>query len=362
MAAELFPKSRDEMTAMWLGSVLGYDVTGIEIEPIGDDTGFAGSVFRIHIESSNVGHDLPKTVIWKRHSDHPPTHRMLKRLEAYSSETAFFKWYADSTPLAPRPYYAEYDPDSGSVCIIQEDLGRMRLGDQIAGCTVDESLDVMAALADLHATFWTESSTDRLRSLHTFDRGIRLFQLLHRRSWDRVAKSGAAPADLIEVALEITPHVGSIKSHLSQPPVTLLHGDARSDNLFFGSPSESGAVRFVDWQAARSGRSAYDIAYFLSTSLTVSARREMQDMLIRRYLDELSDRGIDCPTQTDFMADFRLALLDVVTLLGILTVSLDFGSTRGLELSNVWMSRLTAAIEDNNALGALDDLVSNSIE
>ena len=361
MGADRFPMCRNEISAQWLGSVLDQDVTRIEIEQIGSDTGFAGSVFRVHLESSAAHRVLPESVIWKAHSGHRPTHRLLKRLGAYATETAFFRSLAPHTPLAPRPYYAEYDPDSGTTCIIQEDLGRLRAGNQISGCTLRESSDVMVALAGLHSTFWTACHKHRLRTIPSYGSGARLFQRLHTRSWDRLRSSGVAPSELVEAAEGIAPHVAAIKAHLSRPPVTLLHGDARSDNLFFG-PAPAGSVRLIDWQAARMGRCAYDVAYFLSTSVPTWTRVQEQDALITEYLEALSAAGVDRRTPAEFMRDLRIALLDVVTFVGIIAATLDFGSPRGLELSRVIMSRLSAAIEDNEALEVLDRLMPEGPE
>ena len=342
MGADRFPMCRNEISAQWLGSVLDQDVTRIEIEQIGSDTGFAGSVFRVHLESSAAHRVLPESVIWKAHSGHRPTHRLLKRLGAYATETEFFRSLAPHTPLAPRPYYAEYDPDSGATCIIQEDLGRLRAGDQISGCTLRESRDVMVALAGLHSTFWTACHKHRLRTIPLYGSGARLFQRLHTRSWDRLTASGVAPSELVEAAERIAPHVAAIKAHLSRPPVTLLHGDARSDNLFFG-PAPAGSVRLIDWQARQNGQ--------------MRLRRRLLSDDIRPDPDESSGAGCfdhrisrsavrrgesTRRTPAEFMLDFRIALLDIVTFVGIIAATLDFGSPRGLELSRVIMSRLSA--------------------
>jgi aminoglycoside phosphotransferase (APT) family kinase protein len=73
----------------------------------------------------------------------------------------------------------------------------------------------------------------------------------------------------------------------SREPRTIVHGDFRADNLLFG------AMRPVvlDWQTAGFGAGTADLSYFLASSLTVAARRQYEETLVRRYHAALISRG-----------------------------------------------------------------------
>ena len=76
--------------------------------------------------------------------------------------------------------------------------------------------------------------------------------------------------------------------------------------------------------------------------------------MISIYLESLSLNGVTGYTLEDCNEDFRWALLDIVTFVGVIGSTLDFQSERGLELANTIMSRLSHALDDNSALDLLD--------
>ena len=151
MDAPPFPTAPDQMSASWLESRTGFELERIEVLQIGEGSGFAGSVYRIRLSHRNHASDLPESVIWKTTSGHRPTHFLLRRLGAYRAEAGFYSEMAGAVGLAPKNYFAGHDPTSGSICIIMEDLSGLRPGDQIAGCSEEESFAVVVELARLHS-------------------------------------------------------------------------------------------------------------------------------------------------------------------------------------------------------------------
>ena len=232
----------------------------------------------------------------------------------------------------------------------------MEAGDQLEGCSLDQAMTVAVETARLHARFWERRSDDLLNWVPTFDAGSELFRRMHAVAWERLSRRvETVPDGLVEMARRVAPRVIDVKERLSRPPLTLLHGDLRLDNMFFGrESSESAGFKLIDWQAVRMGRGAYDIAYFLSTSVPVEMRKRHQEDIVREYVYALSDMGISGYSYSDCMEDFGWALLDVVTFVGIIGSTLDFQSERGLELSGTIMERLWSAVEDSSALDLLE--------
>ena len=347
------PSRPCEMSAEWLSNVLGSEVADFCVETVGVGSGFAGSIYRIHLtpHASDSGGDVPATLIWKTVSSHPSTHTLLTQLGVYRAESDFYTNLARRARIAPRAYYSYFDAESGSVCLLLEDLSQMDAGDQIEGCTPEQATQVVTALAGLHAEFWDERGADAPLGVRRFDSRASASMRMHSASWRRVRESAITiPAGLSDAADLIAPRVASIKERLGAAPATLLHGDVRADNVFF----DASGVKFIDWQAVRVGRGAYDLAYFISTSLNEETRRTHQEDLLVSYIETLASRGVEGYGISECLEDVRWALLDVVTFVGMIGAALDFSKGRGLQLANLAMSRLWASLEDNRAIDLLD--------
>ena len=343
------------MTAAWLESALGVGIANADMEPIGAGAGFAGSVYRARLEYKDSDAGLPETLIWKTVSDDARTRRFLTTLGVYEREVRFYGQLAAELQIAPRPHFSRFDAEAGTFCLIIEDVSYMKAGDQIEGCTFEEALLVVREAARLHSAFWSGRVDDRLGWVPTFDGGSGYFERMHSAAWRQLERSvEGMPEGLIEAAQRIGPRVSDVKARLSQKPLTLVHGDLRLDNLFFGHGSDAGGVKMIDWQAIRMGRGVYDLAYFLSTSIPSEMRKLRQDSLIEAYLETLRESGDEGYSADECREDFRWALLDIVTFVGIIGSTLDFQSSRGLELSGTIISRLWQAIEDSSALALLD--------
>lgn len=350
-----FPTRPSEMSAEWLGSVLGSEMVEASVETVGVGSGFAGSTYRIRLtpKAADEKSDLPETVIWKTASTHDSTHKLLTQLGVYRSEVDFYARLAERTSITPGVYYADFDDDSGSVCLLLEDLSAMEAGDQIGGCTPDQARKVVTALANLHARFWEGQRADAPLGVRKFDSRASTSLRIHGASWKRVRESTmTVPAGLLEIADLVAPHIAAIRDRLGESPTTLLHGDVRADNAFFDADD----VKLIDWQAVREGRGAYDLAYFISTSLSEETRRNHQDSLVSSYVETIASRGVEGYDMPECLEDFRWALLDVVSFVGMIGAALDFSEGRGLQLANLVMSRLWASLEDNRAVDLLDRL------
>ena len=343
-----FPLSPDDVSAEWLGAVLGADIDALEVEPIGTDSGFAGAARRLvpRYAGTADAESAPASLIWKAPSAHAPTRRLLNRLGAYRAETDFYRRAAALSEIAPKPFFAEFDAVSGGFCLLLEDLSRMRRTD---GFSRADAFAVARTLGRLHARFCSESGRAAASWAPKFDSAAALFARLQTAAWRRMPPAilDAAP-HLAQIANRLAPRTAEIKARLARPPFTLIHGDARADNLFFDGNGGAPTVRAIDWQAVRLGRGGYDLAYFMATSLDAEVRRALQDDVIRAYADALTAAGCRCHSEDSLREDVRDSLLDMVGFLGIIAATLDFGAGRGLELARTMMRRLDEALADND--------------
>ena len=73
----------------------------------------------------------------------------------------------------------------------------------------------------------------------------------------------------------------ALQSKLSEPPLTLVHGDYRPDNLRWHR--SSGACAAFDWQFVAAARGAVDLSYFLALALAPEERRAHEAELRAAY-------------------------------------------------------------------------------
>ena len=122
MSDERFPISPELMTASWLESALGVGIAGVDIEPIGEGAGFAGSVYRLRPGYRDSDTGFPETLIWKTVSDDERTRGFLTTLGVYEREARFYGQLAAGLEIAPRSYFSQFDAEEETFCLIIEDV------------------------------------------------------------------------------------------------------------------------------------------------------------------------------------------------------------------------------------------------
>jgi Ser/Thr protein kinase RdoA (MazF antagonist) len=146
--------------------------------------------------------------------------------------------------------------------------------------------------------------------------------------------------------------VGFFLSEASVPPLTFCHGDYRLDNLFFAADKSHAPITVLDWQISFRGNGAYDLAYFISQSLSTEGRRANEKALIDRYLGVLKAKGIEVDR-----AAFEDAYTRTIAYCFIYPVAaagqIEVTNERHLALLHMLFDRSVAAIEDWNALALL---------
>ena len=237
----------DELTAPWLSDALGTGaLTGFRAEPIG--TGQMSESRRIHLEyADEAGRgEHPASVVLKTASLDETSRATGVALGVYDREVRFYRELAPRIggPL-PQCHLAAIDGD-GWFTLLLEDVAPAEQGDQIAGCGVVEARLAIRELAKLHAPVFADpqlGATPWLNQGNVLNQAL-LSQLLPafiERYGERVS------AEHREVCRRF---VASLDGWFAdrRPPLGLVHGDYRLDNMLFGT--EGAARRFVvvDWQ------------------------------------------------------------------------------------------------------------------
>jgi hypothetical protein len=353
----MFPVDVLSVTPTWLSEVLGADVRECRLEQIGIGVGLLGRLYRAHLEG---GPGVPTSVVVKFPMlDGPVRSEICEDLEFYLSEVRFYQEIGLANPLPPaRPYFAAFDETTHDFVLVLEDLGRLRVADQIVGCTTADAETVIDAIARHHAHWWESDRFASLAWLKTHATppypGVSISNF--EAAWPPFIEGvGADLSPALRAFGERFPSMMPwFCDELTRPPRTFLHGDLRLDQLFFPVGADDPPLTVLDWQMTAKGRGCYDVGYFLSQSLTTDTRRSCEDKLIERYAERLAERGIDYPAG-ELRRDYRLTVAWCFAYPVIGVGRIDVANDRQLELLRTMLDRSVSAIEDHDALSLRPD-------
>ena len=278
-------KTADEITGEWLGSVLGAD--GLEL--IGVEAIGTGQMSRVYRASYRRPGGEPESVAVKLAATDQNSRDVGVNLGAYLREVTFYGELRDrigGDGTLAKCHLATHDPKEGWFTLVLEDVDDGVQGDQIAGCGPDEARIAMVALARIHAPVFGDlalAATDWLNQPNPLNQAL-LAALLPgflERYGDRIAPEHA------EVAERFVASADAWDAD-RRPPLGLVHGDYRLDNMLF----HDGTCTVVDWQTLGLGPVMRDAAYFIGGALPVEERRAHEESLLRAYHDELLAQGV----------------------------------------------------------------------
>jgi hypothetical protein len=354
-----FPTSPDGLTPDWytaafrsrgaLGSAT--EVVSATTEPVGVGVGVLSLLWRVHLAyDEGAG---PATAILKLPHTVAGARQTADAFSFYGREVNFYRQAGHRTPLGtPEIYAAEYDPATKDFVLLMEDLGDRRQYDQLDGCSIDDALIAAKEIAAHHAWYWQDQEIiDADWTFRTCDPpNPQALPPTLRQSWPLIESEFAhlLPGPLLDAARRMPDVCVDLLERLSEPPLSLLHGDYRLDNLFF-DPGEADPVVAVDWQICGLGRSAYDIAYFMSQSVTPEDRKAADESVLRAYHDALRAGGVEDYSFEQCWEDYRLAIL-FCSVYPLNAGALDLVNDRARALFEAMLDRSAKAILDLDAL------------
>ncbi len=358
------PRRASDVNAEWLTQALraaGLPVTVGEVRRgrMGEGVGMMSDLEKLEISYSEG--EGPPVLIFKRPADNDANRAVADTFELYKREVLFYRDVAHRTPArTPLAYYA--DIDGNDFALIVEDLSQYQLGDQIIGCVNEEAAAVMRWMGRFHATFWDNVDDPTLEFLPLVHPSYSSEGLMQGAAfgWDpMVAAFGDA----------VPPHIAALKDRflaalptlfewMAVGPMTVLHGDVRMDNLFFGKTPDQEPLIAVDWQGALRGRAAQDLGYFMSGSLPVETRRKHERELLQVWHDELCAAGVTGYTAEDAWQDYRRGTLFVWTHAVVISGTLDLANERGKAWVREMLVRSVAAFDDLDLIELLEEIES----
>jgi hypothetical protein len=365
MTALATPSTMDEITPAWLTSALraGGAITHANViaaprETIGAGVGILGELARIRLTYDRSEGGAPRSVIAKIPTADPGGKGIANALGFYAKEMRFYQELAGHCGVgAPRCYYASSEPEAIRYVLLLEDLAAIPIGDQIEGCTLEQARLIVDKLGDLHARWcdsaelaaldWIPASNAPVQQFVSIAYGQAIGPFLEKFG-ERLT------ADQRELATRLGARLASIQDAMATAPHMLCHGDARLDNIFFGSPDGKQPLTFVDWQIAVRARGPYDIGYFTSQSMQPADRKTHEEELLRGYYDKLAKAGVKNYSWEQCWEDYRVSVLFCLAYPVIAGGSIDLTNERGIALGNAMTDRSITAITELDGASLLE--------
>ena len=311
------PKSGNEITLPWLNAMLMQQIpssndpqtiTGYRCESVGETAGFLGDIVRIYLDWAKAGQG-PDTLIAKFPTLRPANLATGKGLLAYERELKFYEAFSTHCPLHPPRFYGGADvTGQGDYLILIEDLIGARFVSQLDGLSISDAALAVRGLASMHAQYWNDPKLDEPNALYQFSDWAPIYEPSIASGWPLYERDfgDLVPEAMYPMFGPGNQMAGPIFHYFSNNrPKTLLHGDARMENICFDAVT--GQPRMYDWQLAAAGPGAYDLMYFFANSIEPVELAEVGPGLIADYHAALVAGGVKDYALTDLNQDLQLS-------------------------------------------------------
>ncbi|MDG4666584.1 aminoglycoside phosphotransferase family protein [Mycobacterium sp. 236(2023)] len=345
------PRSPEDLTTQWLGSVLGTDVTDVAVTSIG--TGQTGATYRVAATyPADAQTPTPPATFAVKLPAQDDAVRERVAL-GYLSEVEFYSAVTNQLAIpVPGCFHSDISSDGTDFVLVLADMAPAEQGDQIAGCTPAEAALAVEALAGLHGPSWGDR--------RFFD----LPSIVMPKPGDEAAAKGMGDVAVMAANITLEKLGGSVTDEDRDTLVTsmslvapwlmaepdrfsLMHGDYRLDNLLY-DPDRT-RVTVVDWQTMGIGLPARDLSYFTATSLAPEDRAAVERDLVERYHAALRTHGVTGYDVETCWQDYRLGVFQA-PLISVLGYAFAASTERGDEMVLTMLRRGCRAVRELEAI------------
>ena len=341
------PSSISEVDENWFKAALGWDIDSMVCNQIGTGIGVSSALYRCKLSGTNC----PSSVIVKLPALDEAAVFTSTMLRMYIREANFFTSLVHQMPIhVPTGYLALIDEETSKFVVVMEDLGNLRIIDQNVGMSIDDAQKSIDAAAKLHAKWW--GGGDALaESGATISRGDPIYPAIlpfvFGEGWDKLKSEMSLPQAILEIGPHFSDALPKLLSSMVIGPNTLCHGDFRADNLLF---NENDEPVVIDFQLLGSGTGAYDIAYFVTQSLTPEIASKYEQQLFDQWVKALIAYGApkDLVDRDALWKHYRTAALFCLAYPVIASRGMDLSDPRQHKLIEVMTDRFDRAVRELN--------------
>jgi HAD superfamily hydrolase (TIGR01509 family) len=284
-----------------------YTVTDVCISPIQLKGGFIADVLsvKMKLDGKNVN-----AVLKLMNENDSPLNQMAHFLDLYGRENYFYESISPFVPVhTPKCYGLLRDTSFKTMGFILEDLRDIAvLNRDLNKEPIDLSLSVISHMAKLHASFWDKDLTKHFTSLRKNNDKVYMpawKEFLESRidlfvtKWKQILKP-----EHISLSRKIVENMNAIQDELSCAPLTLVHGDIKSPNIFY----KGDAPYFIDWQYIVCGKGVQDLIFFMIESFSTERMTHLYPLFKNYYYVKLKEYGVTNYTFPQYEKDIKSAI------------------------------------------------------
>jgi len=331
-------------TSAWLTQLLRAEgmipaatqVARVDIAQVGEGVGMMSELCKLLLTYEGDANGAPTSFIAKYPSQNPTNREVAMSFNLYEREVRYFQELDPLTSaLSPVAHVAHLQGDN--FLLLLQDMTDYRAGDQIKGADLADTQAAIQELAKLHAAFWNNVGdidwVPHIANSYHADNMVNLFLM----GWQGMATNFAEflSADIIAMGDAFSRALPTLQATMDQPPVTLIHGDFRMENLLYATQPEHHAVAVIDWQGPLLGCGMVDVALMLGQSTITEVRRQHERTLIEQYAGRLGEHGADYDV-ADAWHHYLLAGLYNWCYVSAVAGTLDSSNARAF----AWMSQM----------------------
>ncbi len=342
------PSVAEEITAAWMSAALGTEIAEVSLKQIGEGIGVSSALYRARLK----GHDpsvVPDTVVVKLPALADEAVFTSTVLSMYRREVGFYVELADESPIrVPRAFHAAVADQGCPFVVVMQDMGDLRVVDQIKGMEPSDAVQAVNELAAWHARWWnaTNDLVDRGTAIALSDPIYpAVLPAVFAEGWEKIKGVMEIAEPIRAVGPTWPQRLPALLASLDGTNTTLLHGDYRADNMLFDS---NDAIVMLDFQLIGRGSAAYDLAYFVTQSLDASQAARTEVALFERWIEALVSHGVPEPETTDLWQRYREAAFFCLVYPVVASRGVDFDDPRQYQLIDNMNTRIARAIDELN--------------
>lgn len=341
------PATIDEVTPEWISAAMDMPVTSVEATQIGVGIGVSSALYRITLKGT--GATGPTTAIVKLPALDEAAVFTSSVLRMYNREVRFYQELAPACPIrVPTAYYADLNDETSQFVLVLEDMGSLRMVDQIAGMSTDDARRAVDELAGWHAHWWNADGpiVDRGTAMAITDPIYpAVLPMVFAEGWQKINSSLTISPEIVSVGTGWTEALPRMLEQLGSSPTTLSHGDYRADNMLF---DDDGSLVLLDFQLIGAGTASFDLAYFVGGSLTASHASAQERSLFHRWREALIAGGVPEAETAAMWDNYRLAALFCLVYPVVASRGMDLSDERQRSLIELMNERFTRAVDELN--------------
>jgi len=293
-------------------------------------------------------------VVAKAPSEDPVSLATAAALGLYEREVRFYTDVAPTVGIrTPACHHAAYDEVTGRFLLLLESLSPAAVTEQFDGLSVARAELALHELAELHAPHWGTSSIGPpfTRAADEAD-GPGVRELLPALFDGFLEHYGDAVRAPVRAVVEwLAPRLPAYYAGHGGP-MTVQHGDFRTENLLFEGRGGAVPLATVDWQMVALGAGALDVAYLLTTSLDTADRRRHELDLLAAYHDRLCSLGVTGYDGAALFEDYAFHAFHGVVMLVCASMLVE-RTDRGDAMFLTMIERSATAVDDLDARARL---------